>query len=74
MDGWVLGSVQVLTLTSCRYLVTERGQEQRKRLLVGRPLALTHLTLSDTVLFSFCMCKWEGSVVPQTRGSQCAGA
>ena len=74
IDGWVLDSVKVLTLISLRYLTTEPGQEQRKCLLTRRPPAPAHLTISGTVLLSFCMCKWEGSVVPQTRRSQCARA
>ena len=36
---------------------------------MGRPPALTHLTISETILLRFCICKRECSVVPRTQGS-----
>lgn len=50
MDGWMLDSVRVLTLSSLKDPMTEPGWEQRKCLLMGRPLTLTHPTLSVQIL------------------------
>lgn len=51
MDGWMLDSVRGLTLRSLKDPMTEPGWEQRKCLLMGRPLTLTHPAICVQILY-----------------------